>query len=272
MGGHELVRHLRSLHRYGIPVLVPLALLTACSGGGGGTPSGKDTDGPTAGPGPDTASPTPVLDADPARLPKDRKAALDLIAQVIADPESFGPGVVGRSPYESGPATWPVLGADCVWRQETPADDVLATLTRDFEVPAAQGKGPVRLSAVVTVHRTREDAQWEMAESLEETMRCPTQQLRDGERIGSMVSAALLGGEATQTTSEDSLSEAGEYTSTELGGPHAYAWEQAQSLQFTMAATGKGAEGRTEKEISDLVAQGLGTMLSRIGSAVEKQS
>ncbi|MFD3607879.1 hypothetical protein ACFWXA_07370 [Streptomyces atroolivaceus] len=249
-------------------------LLAACSsGGGGGAPSAGNPDASAAaGMSADTASRAPVIEADPARLPKDRTAALDLIGTVIADPESFGPGVVKRSPYESGPATWPVLGADCVWHQEKPASNVLATLSRSFEVPAAQGKGPVRLSAVVTVHRTREDARWEMAESLEETMRCPTQQLQDGEQIGSMVSGVLLGGEGGQATAEDMLTEAGKFTSTELGGPHAYDWQQAQSLQFTVAATGKGAEGRTEDEVSDLVLQGLTTMLVRIESAVEKQS
>ncbi|MFD4032549.1 hypothetical protein ACFWVP_19000 [Streptomyces sp. NPDC058637] len=254
-------------------LLAPLALLAACSSGGDSTSADRRADAsPAALPGEDTASPTPVLDADPAKLPKDREAALDLIGRVIADPESFGPGVVKRSPYESDPATWPVLGSDCAWHQEKPASNVLATLTRSFELPAAQGKGPVRLSAVVTVHRTRDDARWEMAESIEETMRCPTQQLQEGERIGSMISGAMLGGEGGQSTSEDSLSEVGQYTSTELGGPHTYDWQQAQSLQFTMAATGKGAEGRTDAEISGLVAQGLSTMLVRIESAVEKQS
>ncbi|GAA2926826.1 hypothetical protein GCM10010518_12130 [Kitasatospora cinereorecta] len=267
------MRHLGPLHRYGIPILAPLMLVAACSSGDGGTPAARNGDAPaTAGPGADTVSPTPVLDADAARLPKDREAALDLIGRVIADPDSFGPGVVKRSPYASDPATWPVLGTDCVWHQEKPPGNVLATVTRSFEVPAAQRKGPVRLSAVVTVHRTRDDARWEMAESIEETMRCPTQQLREGERIGSMISAALLGGEGGQATSEDALSESGEFFGTALGGPHAYVWQQAQSLQFTVAATGKGAEGRTEEEISDLVLQGMTTMLVRIESAVEKQS
>ncbi|MGW4232747.1 hypothetical protein ACWEF9_26280 [Streptomyces sp. NPDC004980] len=268
------MRQSRPLRRYGIPILAPLALLAACSSGDESASAARRANASTAVPGKDTASPTPtpVLDADPAKLPQDREAALDLIGRVIADPESFGPGVVKRSPYESDPATWPVLGSDCAWHQEKPASNVLATLTRSFELPAAQGKGPVRLSAVVTVHRTRDDARWEMAESIEETMRCPTQQLQEGEQIGAMISGAMLGGEGGQSTSEDSLSEVGQFTSTELGGPHTYDWQQAQSLQFTMAATGKGAKGRTDAEISGLVAQGLSTMLVRIESAVEKRS
>lgn len=266
--------------RFALSLALAAVLLAGCTGAADepGTAERRDASAsaaPGSGDGTDaepSAEPSETLDPDPARLPRTRAAALDLIDRVIADPDSFGPGVVKRSPYESGPDTWPVLGEDCVWQQRKPGHSVLATLTRSFEVPAAAGKGPVRLGAVVTVHRTREDAAWEMAESIEETMRCPTQQLREGELIGSMVAAALFGGEATQTNSEDALSEVGEYRSSELGGPHHYAWQQAQTLQFTVAVTGKGAKGRTEKEIDDLVVQAQAAMLVRLESAVEKQS
>ncbi|WP_457514689.1 hypothetical protein [Streptomyces sp. TE33382] len=277
--------------RYGAPLLLLPLLLTGCSDGGAagdaqgkgspvsgapGTKAPASPGTPASASSPESASSSastpPLLDADPARLPKTRSTALAFIGKVIADPDSFGPGVVKRSPYESGPDVWPVLGADCVWEQRKPAGSVLATLTRSFEVPAVKGKGPVRLAAVVTVHRTREDARWEMAESLEETMRCPTQQLREGELIGSMISGALLQGESTQENSEDALTEFGQFQSAELGGPHHYAWQQAQTLQFTVAVTGKGAKGRTEKEIDSLATEALATMLVRLESAVEKQS
>ncbi|MFF1647775.1 hypothetical protein [Streptomyces sp. NPDC058240] len=262
------------IRRYGILALAPL-LLVACSGGGESPGEGSGSPRPSGSMSADPAAGSEgdgSIDADPARLPASRSAALDLIGRVIADPGSFGPGVVERSPYESDPATWPVLGADCVWRQEKPVSSVLATVTRSFEVPAAQGKGPIRLSAVMTVHRTREDARWEMAESIEETMRCPTQQLRKGELIGSMVSASLTQGESAQNNSEDALIEAGKYRSAALGGPHPYLWQQAQALQFTVAVTGRGAEGRTEREIDALTTQAQATMLVRLKSAVEKQS
>ncbi|MGY5003131.1 hypothetical protein [Streptomyces griseus] len=239
---------------------------SASSRAGAGADSGGGTG---SGPGPGASA---TFEPDPARLPRTKASARAFIDDVIAAPDSFGPGVVKRSPYESDPATWPVLGEDCVWQQRKPARSVLATLTRSFELPAEKGKGPVRLAAIVTVHRTREDAAWEMAESIEESMRCPTQQLREGEQIGSMIAGALLGGEATQTASEDSLTELGEYRSSELGGPHHYFWQQAQTLQFTVAVTGKGAKGRTEREIDELVVQAQGAMLARLESAVEKQS
>ncbi|WP_372446682.1 hypothetical protein [Streptomyces laculatispora] len=191
--------------------------------------------------------------------------------RVIADPADFGPEVTKRSPYQSGPATWPVLGTDCVWQQKKPVRSVLATRSRSFEVPAAGGKGPMRLSAVVTVHRGRVDAQWEMAESVEETMRCPTQQLRKGELIGSLVSASLAHGESRQNNSEDALIETGTYRSSTLGGPFPYVWQQAQTLQFTVAVTGKGAKGWTGEEIDVLTTRAQAAMLLRLKAAVEKQ-
>lgn len=262
--------------RCALPLALVTVLLAGCSGAADdpGKVEKRDASA-SASPGGGTGggpSPEGSLVPDPARLPKTPAEARDLIDRVIAGPDSFGPGVVKRSPYESDPATWPVLGEDCVWQQQKPAHSVLATLTRSFEAPAEAGKGPVRLAAVVTVHRTREDAAWEMAESIEETMRCPTQQLRKGETIGSMVAAALLGGESAQDHSEDFLSEVGKFQSSELGGPHYYAWQQAQTLQFTVAVTGKGAQGRTEKEIDALVSEAQGTMLSRLENTVEKQS
>ncbi|WUT40428.1 hypothetical protein OID54_34040 [Streptomyces sp. NBC_00690] len=232
----------------------------ARAGSGGSTGAGQSADA-TEGFRPDTA-----------RLPRTPAAARSLIDRVMADTDSFGAEVVKRSPYESDPTTWPVLDEDCVWQRRKPADSVLATLTRSFEVPAVAGRGPLRLAAVVTVHRTREDATWEMAESIEESMRCPTQKLREGELIGPLLAAALLGGEATQTNSEDSFSETGQYQSSELGGPHHYSWHQDQTLQFTVAVTGKGAKGRTEREVDQLVVQAQSAMLARLESAVEKQS
>lgn len=260
-------------------VAVPVLLLLAgCSGGAGGDNSGTENrKAPSAGGGTEAgdgagASDAPTLpEPDPARLPTTRAAALDLIGRVIAGPDSFGPGVVKRSPYESGPATWPVLGDDCVWKQEKPADTVLATRTRSFEVPAAPGKGPIRLAAVVTVHRTREDAAWEMAESIEETMRCPTQQLTADEQIGGMVAGALLGGETGQRNAEDALTETGEYRSAALGGPHHYSWQQAQTYQVTVAVSAKGAEGRTDEEIDALVTEAQAAMLVRLETAVGRR-
>lgn len=262
---------IRGLRGYGALLLAPL-VLAACAGGG--TPAGsRSSASATAGTAPAPApTGTALIDADPARLPTTREKALGLVREVIAEPDAFGPGVVAGSPYESDPATWPVLGTDCVWQQKKPAAHVLATLSRYFEVPAADGKGPLRLTAVVTVHRTRDDARWEMAESVEETMRCPTQQLRQGEFIGSMIASSLARGES-QESAEDVLFETGQYRNEELGGgPYPYSWNLSQTLQFTLAVTGKGAKGWSEDEIDALTVQAHSTMLRNLESAVEKQS
>ncbi|MFC9757658.1 hypothetical protein [Streptomyces sp. NPDC056921] len=271
------MRRRRGWRGCGVLAAVPLLLATACGGGGGG--AAKDRPGASPSPTGTTAAGSrtpdttdkPVIDPDPARLPATRKAALGLIGRVIADPEDFGPGVVARRPYESGPDTWPVLGADCVWQQAEPGRGVLATLTRSFEVPAGKGKGPLRLATIVTVHRTDDGARWEMAESLEESMRCPTQQLRQGEFIGGLGAGALARGEANQANSEDTLMESGEYRSAELGGPYPYFWDQDQILRFTVAVTAKGAKGWTDAEIDDLGSRAQSAMLIRLNEAVAKK-
>ncbi|TXS67903.1 hypothetical protein EAO76_34715 [Streptomyces sp. sk2.1] len=269
---------IRGWRGYGVLAAVPLLLATACGGsdGGGGNgdvakkrPSASKAIAGAKGSSDATAG--PVVDADPARLPTTRKAALGLIGKVIANPDDFGPGIVARTPYESGPDTWPVLGADCVWQQGDPGRGILATLTRSFEMPAAKGKGPLRLAAIVTVHRTDDGARWEMAGSLEESMRCPTQQLRQGEFIGGLGAGTLARGEANQTNSDDSLMESGEYRSDELGGPHPYFWSQDRILRFTFAVTAKGAKGWASGEIDSVAFQAQSAMLVRLSENIRKK-
>ncbi|MHA5049361.1 hypothetical protein [Streptomyces sp. SD15] len=175
----------REALRLGCAVAVCGLVVVGCTSGGGepsgSTPAKKAAATTTAGP-----SSTAVVDIDPAELPTTRAQAAALIRDVIADPSAFGPGAVRRTPYESDPRRSPVLGDDCVWEQQALPKDVLATLTHSYEIPASGAKGPVRLSAVVTVHRTPEQADWENAEVLEEMMRCPSQQLRSDEVITSL--------------------------------------------------------------------------------------
>ncbi|MFE2501094.1 hypothetical protein [Streptomyces rubiginosohelvolus] len=70
----------------------------------------------------------------------------------------------------------------------------------------------------------------------------------------------------------DDLSEVGEYRSFELCGSHHYAWQQAPTLQFTVAVTGERAEGRTRDGIDDLVVQAQAALPARPESAVEKRN
>lgn len=253
-------------------------LLVGCSGGAGDrTPeeagSGRaSTDSGTRA----TSTPTPTpsatgLDftADPARTPKTAAAAERLARAVAAAPVNWGPGYVKRTPYESAPGFWPVLDTDCVWQREPLPSTVLATLTRYSELPAENGKGPIRVAAVVTVHRSVNEADWEMAETLEEALRCPDQQLRQGERITGLASQGSDFGVLGNLIAEDMLTESGKYYSAELGGPYFYNWTQSRMGTVTVAAVGKGSAGRSSAEVDAAIQQGAGAMISRVTSELE---
>lgn len=117
-----------------------------------------------------------------------------------------------------------MLDANCVWQSEPLPATVLATLSRYSELPAENDKGPIRVASVVTVHRTVRDADWEMAGTLEEALRCPDQQLRQGERITGLQSQGAAFGLLNNSSSEDSLSEGGEYHSATEAGSAAEGW------------------------------------------------
>ncbi|MFF3379642.1 hypothetical protein ACFYXF_42655 [Streptomyces sp. NPDC002680] len=256
-------------------------LLAGCSGSGGGKAAGAkgsttgagtrssptSSSGQSAAAANPSATPSPTafaFDPDPARLPKTRAQAVRLARAVTAEPVKWGPGFVKRDPYETDPGHWPVLDANCVWQRDSLPPTVLASLTRHSELPAEDGKGPIRVSAVVTVHRTVTDAGWEMAETLEEALRCPDQQLRQGERITGLLSQGAAFGLMGNLTSEDTLSEGGQYYSDELGGPHYYYWTQSRLGQVTVAVAGRGAKGRTEAEVSTAMSQAITQMLTDV--------
>ncbi|MFG2356452.1 hypothetical protein [Streptomyces sp. NPDC048521] len=238
---------------------------------GGGEPSGSTpatkAGATTAGP-----SPTEVVDIDPARLPGTRTQAAALIRAVLPDPSAFDPGAVRRTPYESDPRRWPVLGDDCVWHQQALPENVLATSTRSYEIPASGAKGPLRLSAVVTVHRTAEQADWENAEVLEEMLRCPSQQLRSDEVITSLNDVPASFGDSGNEYADDVLNELGTYTSAEVGGPHPYLWEQTRIGQFTLAVCAKGAKGWSRADLFDRLRDPHVGMRARLRAAIERDA
>ena len=144
-----------------------------------------------------------------------------------------------------------------------------ASLTRNSELPSQGGKGPIRVAAVVTVHRDAEATDWEMAGTLEEALRCPDQRLREDERISRVLSTGNSYGALGNFDAEDRLAETGEYYSDELGGPHYYFWSQARLGQVTVAVMGKGSKGRTNDEIGDGLAQGINTMFNRVADELQ---
>ncbi|MFJ8107334.1 hypothetical protein [Streptomyces sp. NPDC096132] len=260
-----------------------LLLVGACSGGGGsgggeatGTPSATGTVKPerTAdadGAASDAPSPAPTaLDftPDPARAPKNRADAVSLAKKVAAGPELWGAGYVLSAP-DSDPGTWPVLDGDCVWQREPVPDDVLASVTRYSELPAADGNGPVRVAVTVTVHKDTDSADWEQASTLEEALRCPDQVLRAGERITGLKSLGAPFGTNGNQYAEDSLFESGQYQSDTLGGPYTYTWTQGRIGQVTVATTCRGSKGHDYVELTQAVAETQSNMLLRLENALE---
>ncbi|WP_158711394.1 hypothetical protein [Streptomyces xylophagus] len=243
------------------------ALVLGCTGGDGGsasapTPSGATRSGTATTDAQPAASATP--ETDPGKEPKTTTQAQGLVQQVISGPELFGTGVVRATPYESDPGQWAVLGDDCLWRLEPLPEDALATLTRHFEVPAAGGKGAVRLSATVTVHRTALDASWEQARMLEEDLDCTEQTQRPGERLTGLQSLSFARGEGGNTSGDDLLLETGQCVSDTRGGPYPYWWQQAVLGSVVAGTSVCGGRGRTEQELNSLVAEVLPRMLLRV--------
>lgn len=215
---------------------------------------------------------------DPRRAPKTVAAARRLALAVVAGPDAWAPGYVKRTPHLSDPDYWPVLSATCSWETGTRPADVLASVTAYSELPAAGGKGALRVAATVTVHRTESDADWEMASTLEEALRCPDQKLRDGERITELMSLGNPFGVGGNATADDALREGGSYINDAVKGKQFYSWYQSRIGQVTVAAVVKGAPGYSEMNdgtmtgTSQAQVRALVTMLDRAKDELEGQS
>lgn len=238
--------------RTGAALAAGMALLAACSpgdGGGDGKPP-RGTPGTSAS-GTPTPSPTPrpVVTLDPKKAPRTAAEAKRLALAVVAGPDAWGPEYVERSPFLSAPGSWPVLDEHCTWEAGSLPGSVLYSVTSYSEIPAAGGKGAVRVAATVTIHRTASDADWEMAETLEEALRCTEQRLREGERISGLTSVSPLYDD--QSTTDDLLVERGSYLNDAFGKPQFYTWLQSRIGQVSFATVVKGAPGYTEAKTTD---------------------
>ncbi|MER7946341.1 hypothetical protein ABTY59_02985 [Streptomyces sp. NPDC096079] len=258
--------------RAGGAALVAGLLLAGCTGGGDddGRPEGAGSAGtkaPATAP-PSTAAPTPTaysFTPDPARVPKTRADAKRLALAVVAGPDAWGPDYVEGAPYLSTEGSWPVLPDTCVWESGTLPSSVLYSVTAHSEIPAAGGKGRVRVTTTVTVHRTDDDADWEMAQTLEEALRCPGQTLREGERITGLMSIGDLG-DARNFFAEDSINERGKFVDDTVKGEQFYGWVQARVGQVTVAVSTRGGPGHADDDLSTSMAKASVTMISRVES------
>ncbi|MEU9337721.1 hypothetical protein AB0D49_31925 [Streptomyces sp. NPDC048290] len=260
--------------RLGCAVAAGGLLLAGCTTSGGapdGSATGKRDGAVSPSPSPTpSASPSGAVDIDPDKVPGSGAEAARLVRAVLPGPADFGPAAVRQNPYESDPRRWAVLGDDCVWEQRPRPDGVLATLTRSYRIPASDGRGMVRLSAVVTVHRTAELADWENAEVLEETLRCPTQRLRADEMVTSLNDVPAGLGESGNGFADDSLTEIGDYTHLQDGGTHPYVWRQTRIGPVTLAVSAKGAKGWNQSELLDQVRDPHVGMGSKVRGALER--
>lgn len=255
-------------------LLVGGLILTGCSDDGGDSPSGKPSATPKT-PASGGPAPTPTrlgFTADPKRAPKTEADAKRLALKIVAGPESWGSDYVKRTPHLSADDYWPVLGTNCTWETGTRPPTVLHSVTAYSEIPASTGKGALRVSATVTVHRAESDADWEMAETLEEALRCPDQQLRDGERISGLMSLGSPFGVGGNFTAVDSLREAGTYVNDAVPGEQTYSWYQSRVGQVTVAAVVKGAAGHIAKDVDTAQVHALVAMVGRAEDELEVQS
>lgn len=266
-------------------LLAGLLMLTGCTGTAedGKPPEGAASSRASApsssASGSASAAPTPAptklgFVPDPKRAPANAADAKRLALAVVAGPDAWGPDYVERTPHLSADGYWPVLDEQCTWETGTRPPTVLYSVTAYSEVPAKAGKGLLRVSATVTVHRTESDADWEMAQTLEEALRCPEQRLRDGERITGLISIGNPFGVGDNYTAADALGEMGRYHDDAVeDGPDGqkYGWFQSRVGQVTVASVAKGAPGHTDREIDSAQVQALVAMIGRAEDELEAQ-
>ncbi|MGW1541500.1 hypothetical protein ACWCPM_14915 [Streptomyces sp. NPDC002309] len=257
-------------------------LLAGCTGGPGEgsgpeeTPARPPADASTAPPADASTAPSPSPSAAPSdepytvardRAPGTRAEAVAFVRGLAVRPDYFGAGFRKREPHESDPAEWAVLGEDCLWRREPLPDGVLASMTRGFELPEADGKGPVQVSLTVTVHADARSARRDMAGSLEDALRCPEQRLNATVRVRGLFSRADPFTEQRNAISDDDLTESGTYVVDGEKGAHPFDWFKYRLGPVTVAATGRIGAGRTEEEattVSSEIAKGVGYVAADI--------
>ncbi|MGW3449717.1 hypothetical protein [Streptomyces sp. NPDC001076] len=256
------------------PVLsaAAVALLLA-----GCTNSGQDDDGATpkhtagtsasasASASPSTAN-QPYTLAE-AAAPRTRAEAVAFVRGLTVQPDYFGTGYRRRDPYELGPASWAVLGTDCLWRREAIPSTVLASLTRSFVRPGAGGTGAVYVSLTVTVHTSVRQARRDMASSLEEPLRCPQERLNASDTVQDMASRGDPFDEQRTATTDDDLTEYGQYVVDGETKSRDFDWYKHRLGPVTVAATVRHAAGESEKEqtaVTEAALTGVGYVTANV--------
>ncbi|MET9927236.1 MULTISPECIES: hypothetical protein [unclassified Streptomyces] len=273
-------------HRFGAVRAVAVAaagvLLAGC--GSAGSKAGDDPDpkpsasvrqadgsaGPSGSPGPkkprESTEPGALPSAydftpAPDRVPKTAAEARRLTRNAALGEADWTAGMVRGTPYETA-GTWTVLADSCVWSRSALPDGVLDSFTRQLDIPAQDGKGRVKGSVTVTVHRTVEDADREIKDTVQESFRCPAQELGGGQRLSGLMS--LQFDQKDVRNADASLFEAGKYTGPGSDGTQDYVWSKSRIGPVTTAVSVKGAKGYQNADLLRIAAEGGAKVLYRV--------
>ncbi|MFJ8969930.1 hypothetical protein [Streptomyces sp. b84] len=260
------------------------ALLTGCGGsaskGGDGPdpkPSGSARQGGPAADGEKTGA-TGKPDAEestlpgalpsayeftpnPDRVPKNAAQARKLTRGAALGEADWTAGMVRHTPYESG-GSRPVLPDSCVWTRSALPSGVLDSFTRRLDIPARNGKGRVQGAVTVTVHRTVAGADQEIKDTVQESFRCPRQELGGGQRLSGLMSLRFH--QKDVRNADASLFEAGKYTGPESDGTQDYVWTKSRIGPVTTAVSVKGAKGYKNSDLLRIAAEGGAKVLYRV--------
>ncbi|MFI1443590.1 hypothetical protein [Streptomyces fructofermentans] len=246
-------------------------VLGGCGSGGDGkaaAPSPSAASGSAAEASPSApsgdASPLTPFRPDPAKVPTTRSRAEALATAVVLRPRGWGPDFRAQRPAASTPGTVAVLNERCRWERRPLPRGVLASASRYNEIPAADGRGELKVTASVTVHATVRDADERLAATLEEPLRCRRQQVRADERITELMSVATPYGQGNNTFADDQVVEMGKYLTG--GSERAYRWYVTRLGTVTLAVSVKGAKGYSDDELNKYTSHANVTMLNRVQS------
>ncbi|MFD8618886.1 hypothetical protein [Streptomyces sp. NPDC059513] len=198
---------------------------------------------------------------DPARVPRTAAEARKLTRNAALGEADWTAGMVRGTPYETA-GTWTVLADSCVWSRSALPGGVLDSFTRRLDVPAKDGKGRVRGSVTVTVHKTVEGADREIKDTVQESFRCPSQELGGGQRLSGLMS--LQFDQKDVRNADASLFEAGKYTGPGSGGTQDYVWSKSRIGPVTTAVSVKGAKGYETTDLLRIAAEGGAKVLYRV--------
>lgn len=198
---------------------------------------------------------------DPTRVPKSAAQARKLTRDAALGEADWTAGMVRHTPYESG-GTWPVLADSCVWSRSALPSGVLDSFTRRLDIPAREGRGRVQGTVTVTVHRSAAGADQEIKDTVQESFRCPQQELGGGGRLSGLMS--LQFDQKDVRNADASLFEAGKYTGPESGGIQDYVWTKSRIGPVTTAVSVKGAKGYSNSDLLRIAAEGGAKVLYRV--------